>query len=105
MLEDLELLNVGPAARMKAEFAPRVNLITGDNGLGKSFLLDCDPRTERGSIEAEQAVLRARELVKKPSAPLDEVIDAHADLRRVLPDVDRFWVRWNAFVEERGGTP
>ena len=41
MLEDLELPNVGPAPRMKAEFAPRVNLITGDNGLGKSFLLDC----------------------------------------------------------------
>ena len=26
MLEDLELLNVGPAPRMKAQFAPRVNL-------------------------------------------------------------------------------
>ena len=64
-----------------------------------------DLRTERGSIEAEQAVLHARELVRKPSAPLDEVMEAHADLRRVLPDVDRFWVRWNAFVEERGGTP
>ena len=30
MLEDLELLNVGPAPRMKAQFAPRVNLVTGD---------------------------------------------------------------------------
>ena len=40
MLEYLELDNVGPAPRMKVEFAPRVNIITGDNGLGKSFLLD-----------------------------------------------------------------
>ena len=40
MIEYLELDNVGPAPRMKIEFAPRVNLITGDNGLGKSFLLD-----------------------------------------------------------------
>jgi predicted ATPase len=40
MLEYLELDNVGPAPRMKIEFAPRVNIITGDNGLGKSFLLD-----------------------------------------------------------------
>ena len=40
MLEHVELDNVGPAARMTVEFAPRVNLITGDNGLGKSFLLD-----------------------------------------------------------------
>ena len=64
-----------------------------------------DLPTERGSIEAEQAVLRARELLRKPDASLDEVMEVHADLRRVLPDVDRFWVRWNAFVEERGGTP
>ena len=64
-----------------------------------------DLETERGSIEAEQAVLRAREILRNPGAPLDEVMKAHEDLRRVLPDIDRFWVRWNAFVEERGGTP
>lgn len=31
---------VGPAPEMSLELAPRLNLITGDNGLGKSFLLD-----------------------------------------------------------------
>lgn len=40
MLKTLHLHNVGPAAEMKLELAPRLNLITGDNGLGKSFLLD-----------------------------------------------------------------
>jgi len=40
MLESLHLRNVGPAPEMRMEFAPRLNLITGDNGLGKSFLLD-----------------------------------------------------------------
>lgn len=40
MLESLRLKNVGPAPGMDLEFAPRLNLITGDNGLGKSFLLD-----------------------------------------------------------------
>lgn len=40
MLELLQLCNVGPAPQMALELAPRVNLITGDNGLGKSFLLD-----------------------------------------------------------------
>ena len=40
MLEKLHLKNVGPAPELEMEFAPRVNLITGDNGLGKSFLLD-----------------------------------------------------------------
>jgi hypothetical protein len=40
MLESLHLKNVGPAAEMQLLLAPRLNLITGDNGLGKSFLLD-----------------------------------------------------------------
>jgi AAA domain len=40
VLEYLHLKNVGPAPEMEMELAPRLNLITGDNGLGKSFLLD-----------------------------------------------------------------
>lgn len=40
MLEQLRLCNVGPAAEMNLALAPRLNLITGDNGLGKSFILD-----------------------------------------------------------------
>ena len=40
MLESLQLKHVGPAAEMTMDLAPRLNLITGDNGLGKSFLLD-----------------------------------------------------------------
>lgn len=40
MLESIHLKKVGPAAEMQVDFAPRLNLITGDNGLGKSFLLD-----------------------------------------------------------------
>lgn len=40
MLESIHLKNVGPASEMKMDLAPRLNLITGDNGLGKSFLLD-----------------------------------------------------------------
>jgi hypothetical protein len=40
MLQHLQLKNVGPAPEVEIEFAPRLNLFTGDNGLGKSFLLD-----------------------------------------------------------------
>lgn len=40
MLTHLSLINVGPAPKMEIEFGPRLNLLTGDNGLGKSFLLD-----------------------------------------------------------------
>jgi len=40
MIEQLALRNVGPAPSMDLEFGRRLNLLTGDNGLGKSFLLD-----------------------------------------------------------------
>jgi hypothetical protein len=40
MLKYLKLQNVGPAAEMELELGSRLNILTGDNGLGKSFLLD-----------------------------------------------------------------
>jgi len=40
MIEYLHLKNVGPAPELTMDLSPRLNLITGDNGLGKSFLLD-----------------------------------------------------------------
>ena len=63
-----------------------------------------DLATDR-SLEAEQAILRARGILRQTEPPLQEVMKVHDELRAALPDVDRFWVRWNAFVEDRGGTP
>ena len=40
MIKHLKMTNVGPAPTMELEFGKRLNLLTGDNGLGKSFLLD-----------------------------------------------------------------
>jgi hypothetical protein len=40
MLKSLKLRGVGPARAIDVEFGERLNVITGDNGLGKSFLLD-----------------------------------------------------------------
>ena len=40
MLESIHLKNVGPADEMKMRLASRLNLVTGDNGLGKTLLLD-----------------------------------------------------------------
>jgi hypothetical protein len=40
MFKELSLVNVGPAPVMVLDFGERLNLIAGDNGLGKSFLLD-----------------------------------------------------------------
>jgi hypothetical protein len=40
MIKQLKISNVGPASAMKLNCGDRLNLLTGDNGLGKSFLLD-----------------------------------------------------------------
>ncbi len=40
MLQNIHLKGVGPARELSLDFAPRLNLLTGDNGLGKSFVLD-----------------------------------------------------------------
>jgi len=40
MLKAIEVRGVGPVKKLSARFAPRMNVLTGDNGLGKSFLLD-----------------------------------------------------------------
>lgn len=40
MLERLILRNIGPAPELELACRRRVNLLTGDNGLGKTFLLD-----------------------------------------------------------------
>lgn len=40
-LSKLELINVGPCDHIEMALSPRLNIITGDNGLGKTFLMDC----------------------------------------------------------------
>lgn len=40
MLDYLKLTNVGPAPSMTVDFGDRLTLLTGDNGLGKTFALD-----------------------------------------------------------------
>jgi len=40
MLKQIKLRHVGPAESMDIPFAPHLNILTGDNGLGKTFILD-----------------------------------------------------------------
>jgi hypothetical protein len=40
MLKSLKLEGIGPVRGLSAVFGERLNVLTGDNGLGKSFLLD-----------------------------------------------------------------
>lgn len=40
MIDCIRLEHIGPSPKMLLEFSPRLNLLTGDNGLGKTFALD-----------------------------------------------------------------
>ncbi len=40
MLKRIKMSNIGPAPAMDLDLSPRLNILTGDNGLGKSFILD-----------------------------------------------------------------
>jgi len=40
MLKKLQIKGVGPAPQIDLDCASRLNILTGDNGLGKTFLLD-----------------------------------------------------------------
>jgi hypothetical protein len=66
-----------------------------------------DLASEGRSLEAEQAIADAEKLLEKrrigPAPPLDEIEAVDESLRAVLCDVDRFWVRWSAFVDEFKG--
>ena len=96
---DLELEGEPPQARLhRRTYTPHGT--AGSWLTSEAFNLPTDR-----SLEAEQAILHARKILQQTEPPLRDVMAVHAELRAALPDIDRFWVRWNAFVENRGGTP
>jgi len=87
LLHQLELRNTGPSPAMLLEFAPRLNLITGDNSLGKSFLLDVawycltrrwpqelNPRLSGGAM--------AQPIVKKDPAEIKFAVDGEIEMNQ-----------------------
>ncbi len=77
MLKQLTLTNVGPAPVMELEFGERLNLITGDNGLGKSFLLDIAWWALTGKWPAE---VNSRLTSGRIALPNDKKQDAVIDI-------------------------
>src|SRR5207244_8728544 len=79
MLEYLHLKNVGPAPEMTLDLAPRLNLLTGDNGLGKSFLLDIAwwALTRRWPAEVNPALTTGR--MARPTGPAPASIEFRFD--------------------------
>ena len=77
MLKKLSLEGVGPAKRLEIEFGERLSLITGDNGVGKSFLLDVAwwaltrtwPGPGRQSVPRENARKATIETTVKGQSP------------------------------------
>ncbi|HLX64771.1 MAG TPA: AAA family ATPase [Planctomycetota bacterium] len=57
MLKSLKLKGVGPVPNLEANFGERLNVLTGDNGLGKSFLLDVIFWTQTGSWPNDRVAL------------------------------------------------
>ncbi|PZV22281.1 MAG: ATPase [Snowella sp.] len=65
MLKELHLKGVGPADQFDLECADRLNILTGDNGLGKSFLLDIIWWCVIGGAEENPTIIR-EEAIENP---------------------------------------
>jgi predicted ATPase len=103
MLESLHLKNVGPAPEMEMQLAPRLNLITGDNGLGKSFLLDVAwwALTRKWPAEVNPGVgsgLMARP-TREGLATIDFAVQDAAESKRFHGEFNR---REETWIVERG---
>lgn len=99
MLKRLALRHVGPVDDLQIDFAPRVNLITGDNGLGKSFLLDLAWWTSTG-IEARYPA--------RPQGDQDDasvVVTSERGARRFTTSARFAWIAreqaWSLGAEQR----
>ncbi|MFY0534689.1 AAA family ATPase [Nannocystis pusilla] len=98
MLRHLHLTNVGPAAEMVADLAPRLNLITGDNGLGKSFLLDIAWWALTRTWPAKVNSRLVSGLMARPRGPGKATIEFGFDgakrLKRYVSEFDRQAQAW-----------
>ncbi|HLL55850.1 MAG TPA: AAA family ATPase [Myxococcaceae bacterium] len=64
MLTELHLSGIGPAPRFDLDLGRRLNVLTGDNGLGKSFVLDVAWWALTGTWGEKRALPRADRKVK-----------------------------------------
>lgn len=69
ILIGLELVSVGPVRKLDFRPATRLNLVTGDNGLGKTFLLDCMWWSLTGRWATEQAYPNKSDVNSTKSSP------------------------------------
>lgn len=97
MLHHIAMTGIGPAPTMRIDLGPRLNLIAGDNGLGKSFLLDMAwwllTRTWAGAPirPLSKRPTKKGEPFRRPEASVKFAIDASRGTREYTLDYD--WPR------------
>lgn len=84
MLGELVLEEVGPAPRLAFEFGSRLNLLTGDNGLGKSFVLELAWWALTRNWEPVPAVPRG-DVPGEVLARIDDGAGPRSDVVRKIP--------------------
>ncbi|MDD5941966.1 AAA family ATPase [Fibrobacter sp.] len=100
MLNFLETKNVGPIKRLSVSFAKRLNVLTGDNGLGKTFFLDTVwyAMTRKWPAEVNQNLFSG--LVGRPQDPTSESFirfnlttehDNHVDYKATFDRAEQGW--------------
>jgi hypothetical protein len=60
---------------------------------------------EARSLEAEQAIASAQQVLDQPGVSSEQLREAHRRLREVLKDTDQFWPRWLFRAEQMGLEP
>jgi hypothetical protein len=99
--------NTGPAPAMSMELASRLNLITGDNSLGKSFLLDvawyC--LTRRWPQELNQSLssgAMAQPIAKHKTSEIKFTVDGEADMNQAKSYSCKFSLEDEAWIGKAG---
>ena len=54
------------------------------------------------SIEAERAIEEASLVMKENNLDREKIENVGERLKKVLSDIDSFWIRWNYFLEKKG---
>ncbi len=99
MIKSLTLKNVGAMPEKTINFGNRLNIITGDNGLGKSFLLDIIwyaltrrwPNDVNGKLASGYM---ARPLIPSKEASIEIKVNSQSSTRTLTSVFDREMQKW-----------
>ncbi|WP_395146162.1 AAA family ATPase [Armatimonas sp.] len=97
MTEYLYIENVGPVNELTIDFSPRLNFITGDNGLGKSFLLDIFwwAAVQKWPTEINQSLTVGHPILPKDRLKQARIVRESTIDQRVDFNFDRKSQKWS----------